>query len=131
MADDGTDGGDELHEPIPPGCEDAWAERGVAHRAAVHVTDTFLDWYASFVTLFLVLVTLETLLLCVMAALAVAFYCRWFSDQGAPHDAVATCLVAPERTTRPARVMAQAIGLPLASTGRSFHSRLCFRSPSS
>jgi hypothetical protein len=83
--DDATvvvDDGGESGEPQEPEC-DAWARQGLTHRAVVHVSDTFLDWYASFATLGVALLTLETFLLCVMAALAVTFYCRWFSDQGA------------------------------------------------
>jgi hypothetical protein len=57
--------------------------QGLVHRCAVHVCDTFLDLYSAAVTFALYLVTFETLLLCVLSAGSVAFYCRWYTDKGA------------------------------------------------
>jgi hypothetical protein len=68
-----------------PGYSDSPFEEdnGPLHRAVVAVVDTGLDYYSSVVTFSVFLFTFETLLLCVLSAGSVAFYCKWYSDGGA------------------------------------------------
>lgn len=75
--DDGGERGEVAHASL----FDA-APKSLVHRAVVQVCDTLLDYYAAFVTFALYLFTFETLLLCVLSAGSVAFYCRWYSDAG-------------------------------------------------
>ena len=74
--------------------------KSFCHRALVHTQDTFLDLYATFCTFALHLITLETLLLCVVSAGCVAFYCRWYRDGGAYQAAPAVALCAAQGGNR-------------------------------
>ena len=74
--DDGGERGE-----APASCDDA--PKSLAHRAAVQVCDTFLDYYSAFAVFAVYLFTFETFLLCVLSAGSVSFYCVWYSDAGA------------------------------------------------
>ena len=104
--DDGGERGE-----APASCSDS--PKSLPHRAAVQVCDTFLDYYSAFYTFAVYLFTFETLLLCVLSAGSVAFYCVWYSDAGAwtPRRACAAaclsgCVLLPARA-------AQLAGTPL------------------
>lgn len=106
-----------------PSGDDLWTRKSLGHRAVVHVTDTFLDLYSSALTFALHLFTFETLLLCVLAAGSVSFYCKWYTDNGAP--AAASC----DSCAAPADGMGshQVRRWWRTSTGRSSALQLCFR----
>jgi hypothetical protein len=111
-ADDGGEcGGQPAEQQHADACEQpSWAARkGLAHRFAVSCSDTFLDWYASCVTLSVALVTLETLLLCIMSALAVTFFCRWFSDNGAAEFRARCCCAASHSERSVSRAAGRAL----------------------
>lgn len=59
----------------------------LGHRLRVHIQDTFLDLYAAFVIYCTVLVTLETVLLCLLSVGTVSFCVKWYDYRGEPLSA--------------------------------------------